>query len=224
MTTETYEERITNLVGRHLAPRSTGATIAPLLTALGGRRVSYEVKGWTFIRSDPPAEEFETLVRKTLLRALSSHIEMARMNFVDGVGVMDALLQKGRWKFAVAGEHERYDFAELIMHFSGVFYGERSQRDDTNTLKNAIEPALLSMLNEWMAPLTPLATYPSLSEITRLMFGDAWVSLVLDPAGANCDVWDLSLLVNEMRPRFSPGLIPGQMESVPEPLPLMDTP
>jgi hypothetical protein len=79
------------------------------------------------------------------------------------------------------------------------------------------EPYVCALLNTWLKPGIPWAAAPGLTEVCRLLFGDAWCALSLP---ANCEMpnWafrrkemPVVAIVESARPQFLPGLCLSQV-------------
>jgi hypothetical protein len=214
-----YEQRLTRVARRVLTKASAAVDFSPLARELGCRYVvdtPGEERTWHISGKSLPEAECEPKVRRTLLKAM--HWQLARPVWHDsrGSSILSGLVQQERWRECLKSEDGAYAFAELIAHWSLAASNILLPLACVE-LRRAITIDVCAVLDAWLPQDAPWEGVPDTGRLLRLMFGEAWFSLVVNDGDLREKT--LSSIVRG-RPDFRPGLLPVQEARALPPLPL----
>jgi hypothetical protein len=214
-----YKERVDAAFATWLRDGQSLNSMAAMATLLGCRHL--EVAGGKLHYREPaqPGEQYEAIVRQTLLELLEMHDAQIDSNTVRREhSLLDGLLRNERWRGCldtVAG-------ANRLVVLVANSYGDRPDKvgfmGPSQKLCSAVDRELPAMLSAWCPSHTPVPT--SKRELAVALFGEAWTALVFDADNPERMMVDV---IAETQPRYLPGLVPAQAEYDEEPLPDLET-
>jgi hypothetical protein len=214
-----YEAEITFLVARHLHHKDNG-TMEQLLKALGCRRVAHSGRQCYVQRPKQPAQGNDILIRKVMLLALRCQAKSPEPDDTLGLSILDGLTQNGRWRSCLDCEDDAYALAVNLLTFFACI--DNLIETDTNhgSLGLVLLPGPMAVFNEWTSPPIPHEHTPSMEDVVRSLFGDAWWHFVAGQS--DVPYWDIAGLVRSQRPPFCPGLVKANHATSNEHLPDLD--
>jgi hypothetical protein len=217
-----YIERIDALKIVYLGGRHKRLPITYLLDALGCRHLAGTTDGYHFSSPCQPPVENEQLVRRTLVMALQTHVEIDGLRD-DGFSILDGLSRNERWRECLETMEDAYNLVLLLLDFIEALSNPEPVVEKAKFLCG-VESGAVCILEQWLSPLAPGAqgyTLPTSKALCPALFGSAWCELVLGPPDAN---WNDRGMIYTHRPPFLPGLLPAHLEAADLPLPDMVSP
>lgn len=217
-----YVLALDTLVETHLTTRDPSTSIAPLTAALGCTFLGYQNQIFEVHKAEQPSLEYESLVAGTLVSALEAHATVVALYgdedelAPETISILDGLSRNDRWRSCLQDEGRSYDLALALLLMSAESEGSNL----IGKLYAMTAPGVVNMLNDWLAPASPLTAIPPAGELARAFFGDVWCEIALVEGGAEVIVPAIRL----QRPPFKAGLLSIDMNVHAVPLPTLMTP
>lgn len=221
-----YAERVAVLTKAYLARRSR-EPVTDLLSALGCCHLKPKFPFSHMVDPAQPPRSDESLVRRTLVAALRSHVEKDGVRD-DGFAILEGLSRNERWRECLSTTDDAYNLSLLLLDFiSSVEIGETDSEKARFLV--AVKPGACSIFYDWVGSSglgsdTPFGApeLPTCMQVCRALFGSAWCDLVLCPPGTK--FWNDRGMISTHKPPFRPGLLPDHLDQHAAPLPDMDLP
>jgi hypothetical protein len=216
----TYAENLARLVETHAqyfgTPNERHAN--PLLEALGCHTLKPGMPEWIYTPASTPPIEDDALVSETLLTLFAQLDREHSAGSHCIFSVLGALRTNDRWKQCLASEAQYRMLATALLNFS------YQRAYHVTELTNALSDDVYYILASWLQPETKWKLHPTLEDVARAMFGDAWWDFSIDsssdrPTARMQSVNDATRWIS---PEFLPGLVPVVKTSQAMPLPPLD--
>jgi hypothetical protein len=177
----TYASTVQALLDAYVTKRTPEDSMAPLLSLLGCRNVSYLPNGIDKRFEEPaqPDAIHEELISGTLLKLLRLHMENGDgRDPHNAFAILDGLARNNRWRACLETLSVANDLAALLVDASLSLGGFTP--DANSPIYALVEPcipALYAMLNEWLEPVPAFSKTTLMTEVARAFFGNIWYDL-----------------------------------------------
>jgi hypothetical protein len=207
-----YEEEIDALFTKYVTNRRQYGPADNLFIALGCPILKVSTN-WSIVEHPQPGPEKEGVIQQALLRMLRVGDWHANKGWSEPFSILAGLTRNDRWRSCLDSVDDTYKFADLLLVAQDVCAG-LARTSAPDLVKEEINTVLQHSLVGWLG-FAWSAACPSIDDMARAMFGDAWCSFALsgDIPGEE------RRLVRMERPPFMPGLLAVQTQNVAVTLP-----